>query len=111
MAVLVWTLIQLIPVVLIVAILLKIFQLFKKKHDLQVAFKDFPGPPPNWLAGNMKEVRQSVIYLFRFLFKTILFKTMATFINLSLIVIDRNNPICMVITMSFLSRSCVFYGG
>lgn len=56
MAALTWTLLQAVPLVLIGILLLKILSTLKKIHDLKASFKDFPGPTPHWLYGNMQEL-------------------------------------------------------
>eukprot|EP00105_Crassostrea_gigas_P039418 XP_019923566.1 PREDICTED: cytochrome P450 4A4-like [Crassostrea gigas] len=56
MAALTWTLLQAVPLVLIGIVLLKILSTLKKIHDLKASFKDFPGPTPHWLYGNMQEL-------------------------------------------------------
>ena len=37
-------------------IIFKVSQLFVSRHRQAVALKDFPGPAPHWLYGNIKEV-------------------------------------------------------
>lgn len=57
MAALTWTLVQTVPLVLIGIILIKILSVLKNIYKLKASFKDFPGPNPHWLWGNMQEVR------------------------------------------------------
>jgi hypothetical protein len=56
MSTLTYTLLKLIPFGLIVLLIIKLYGLFKKRRELQRALKDFPGPAPHWLWGNMEEV-------------------------------------------------------
>ncbi|XP_069115441.1 cytochrome P450 4F12-like [Argopecten irradians] len=47
---------QLSPIFIGTLILLKILQLVKRKYELTKSFREFPGPKPHWLYGNMREV-------------------------------------------------------
>lgn len=65
MAALTWTLLEAVPIVLVGIVLLKIVSTLKKIHDLKASFKDFPGPTPHWLWGNMQEVSPAVLRCLR----------------------------------------------
>ncbi|CAC5390681.1 CYP4B1 [Mytilus coruscus] len=56
MAALTLTLLKFIPVFIILFIIKKLYGLYQRRKELQRALKDFPGPTPHWLWGNMKEL-------------------------------------------------------
>lgn len=43
-------------------VLAKIIQLYHMRHKQIKAYKNFPGPPPHWLYGNIHQVRSGKIY-------------------------------------------------
>ena len=62
MATITYTLLKLVPLLAVIWILKKLFELYKKKKELKRALKDFPGPAPHWLWGNMKQVCITLFY-------------------------------------------------
>ncbi|XP_061174813.1 cytochrome P450 4F12-like [Saccostrea echinata] len=56
MATVTWMFLQALPFVLIIIIFVKVISLLKNRQKLVASFKNFPGPKPHWLWGNMQEL-------------------------------------------------------
>lgn len=63
MAVIATFIFKFLPILGLLIIIKKLIGIFLRRRWLKKAFKDFPGPEPHFLWGNMKEVSENFTYI------------------------------------------------